>query len=156
MPNNATFEQAAAIPTVALTAWAVRSLNLLPQILGQSSSMVLINMTRRCTAGSDVQRQAPPRPDLRLWQPVLSMLCSSRLTACLAGQALKPDRIQPGQRVLIHAGAGGVGHMAIQLAKLKGAYVVTTGRNAYKSYLEVRRRSWSACLHACWLACVLA
>jgi len=31
-----------------------------------------------------------------------------------------------GQRVLIHGGAGGVGHFAIQLAKAQGAYVITT------------------------------
>jgi NADPH2:quinone reductase len=35
-------------------------------------------------------------------------------------------RIQPGQTVLIHAGAGGVGHIAVQLAKLHGCRVVTT------------------------------
>ncbi len=35
-------------------------------------------------------------------------------------------RLQPGQRVLIHAGAGGVGHAAIQLAKLTQALVATT------------------------------
>ncbi|WP_414541905.1 zinc-dependent alcohol dehydrogenase family protein [Nostoc sp. CCY0012] len=35
-------------------------------------------------------------------------------------------RLEPGERVLIHAGAGGVGHVAIQLAKLKGAFVATT------------------------------
>jgi len=35
-------------------------------------------------------------------------------------------RLEAGQRVLIHAGAGGVGHVAIQLAKLKGAEVCTT------------------------------
>ncbi len=34
--------------------------------------------------------------------------------------------IQAGQRVLIHAGAGGVGHLAIQIAKAKGAIVVAT------------------------------
>ncbi len=34
--------------------------------------------------------------------------------------------LQEGQTVLIHAGAGGVGHVAIQLAKLKGAKVITT------------------------------
>lgn len=35
-------------------------------------------------------------------------------------------RLEPGERVLIHAGAGGVGHVAIQLAKIKGAAVSTT------------------------------
>src|SRR5215470_15855697 len=35
-------------------------------------------------------------------------------------------RIHPGQSVLIHAGAGGVGHIAIQLAKLHGCPVLTT------------------------------
>lgn len=35
-------------------------------------------------------------------------------------------QLEPGERVLIHAGAGGVGHVAIQLAKLKGATVCTT------------------------------
>lgn len=34
--------------------------------------------------------------------------------------------LQAGQTVLIHAGAGGVGHVAIQLAKLRGAKVFTT------------------------------
>jgi NADPH2:quinone reductase len=35
-------------------------------------------------------------------------------------------RIQSGEIVLIHGGAGGVGHIAIQLAKLHGARVLTT------------------------------
>lgn len=35
-------------------------------------------------------------------------------------------RIDAGQTVLIHAGAGGVGHVAVQLARLAGCRVVTT------------------------------
>lgn len=34
--------------------------------------------------------------------------------------------LQAGQRILIHGGAGGVGHLAIQIAKAKGAIVATT------------------------------
>ncbi|CDX18554.1 Alcohol dehydrogenase zinc-binding domain protein [Mesorhizobium sp. ORS 3324] len=34
--------------------------------------------------------------------------------------------LQSGQRALIHAGAGGVGHLAVQIAKACGAYVVST------------------------------
>ena len=45
------------------------------------------------------------------------------------------DRAQlsSGQTVLIHAGAGGVGHVAIQLAKQRGALVATTVGNAAKA-----------------------
>lgn len=40
-------------------------------------------------------------------------------------------KLQEGERVLIHGGAGGVGHIAIQMAKLSGAYVIATasGKN---------------------------
>jgi len=42
------------------------------------------------------------------------------------GALYNRGRLQKGQTVLIHGGAGGVGHVAIQLAKLKGARVITT------------------------------
>jgi NADPH2:quinone reductase len=42
-------------------------------------------------------------------------------------------RLEPGEKVLIHAGAGGVGHVAIQLAKLKGANVCTTVSSQQKA-----------------------
>lgn len=41
--------------------------------------------------------------------------------------------LQAGQTVLIHAGAGGVGHVAVQLAKLHGARVITTVSNEQKA-----------------------
>lgn len=37
-------------------------------------------------------------------------------------------KLHPGQRILIHAGAGGVGHLAVQMAKQHGAYVLATAR----------------------------
>ena len=49
------------------------------------------------------------------------------LAALTAWQALfGTARLQPGQRVLIHGAAGGVGHFAVQLAKWKGAHVIGT------------------------------
>ncbi len=41
-------------------------------------------------------------------------------------QALESAGVKAGQRVLIHAGAGGVGTFAVQLAKARGAHVITT------------------------------
>lgn len=42
------------------------------------------------------------------------------------GALFERGNLQAGQTVLIHAGAGGVGHVAIQLAKIAGANVITT------------------------------
>lgn len=47
-------------------------------------------------------------------------------------------RLQAAHTVLIHAGAGGVGHVAIQLAKLQGARVITTVGSAEKAELARR------------------
>lgn len=49
------------------------------------------------------------------------------LTALTAWQALVDTaHLAPGQRVLVHAGAGGVGHFAVQIAKHLGADVIAT------------------------------
>ncbi|WP_369391980.1 NADP-dependent oxidoreductase [Streptomyces sp. CG1] len=45
-------------------------------------------------------------------------------------------QVGPGERVLIHAGAGGVGHLAIQIAKAHGAYVITTASAAKHDFLR--------------------
>jgi NADPH:quinone reductase-like Zn-dependent oxidoreductase len=49
------------------------------------------------------------------------------LAGLTAWQGLfRHGRLKAGQRVLIHAGSGGVGHFAIQFAKARGAHVITT------------------------------
>ncbi|AZO37120.1 NADP-dependent oxidoreductase [Mesorhizobium sp. M2A.F.Ca.ET.037.01.1.1] len=49
------------------------------------------------------------------------------LAGLTAWQGLvRHGRLQAGQRALIHAGAGGVGHLAVQIAKALGAYVIAT------------------------------
>ncbi len=42
------------------------------------------------------------------------------------GALFDQGNLQPGQTVLIHGAAGGVGHMAVQLAKWRGAHVIGT------------------------------
>ncbi|QHI39287.1 Zinc-type alcohol dehydrogenase-like protein [Kordia antarctica] len=48
------------------------------------------------------------------------------LVSLTASQVLKRGKLESGNKILIHAGSGGVGSLAIQLAKAKGAYVYTT------------------------------
>ena len=49
------------------------------------------------------------------------------LVGLTAWQALaEVAQVQPGQRVLIHAAAGGLGHVAVQVAKALGAHVIAT------------------------------
>lgn len=44
--------------------------------------------------------------------------------------------VQPGQRVLIHAAAGGVGHLAVQIAKHRGAHVIGTASTGKHEFLR--------------------
>ena len=44
----------------------------------------------------------------------------------MPAQALEAAGVKEGQRVLIHAGAGGVGTFAVQLAKARGGHVIAT------------------------------
>ncbi|MEV8554748.1 NADP-dependent oxidoreductase [Streptomyces glaucescens] len=53
------------------------------------------------------------------------------LAALTAWQALVDAAdVRPGQRVLVHAAAGGVGHFAVQIAKARGAHVIGTASAA--------------------------
>lgn len=67
---------------------------------------------------SDVEAAAIPLAGLIAWQSLVD-------TA----------KIGSGSRVLIHAAAGGVGHLAVQIAKSRGAYVLGTARVAQHKLL---------------------
>ena len=59
------------------------------------------------------------------------------LVALTAWQALvEVARLQKGQKVLIHAGSGGVGTVAIQLARHLGAFVATTTSTANVEWVK--------------------
>ena len=59
---------------------------------------------------------------------------ATTLAAITALQALKP-RVKKGDRILIHAGSGGVGHFAVQIAKSLGAYVISTSSAKNKDFV---------------------
>jgi NADPH:quinone reductase-like Zn-dependent oxidoreductase len=61
---------------------------------------------------------------------------AANLAALTAWQVLVHHAgIQPGQKVLIHAAAGGVGHFAVQIAKRLGAYVIGTSSAANRDFV---------------------
>lgn len=60
---------------------------------------------------SNVEAGAMPLGSLTAWQALVD-------TAA----------VRDGDRVLVHAAAGGVGHLAVQIAKSQGAYVIGTAR----------------------------
>lgn len=63
------------------------------------------------------------------------------LAAMTAWQALVDvAQVSQGDRALIHAGAGGVGHFAVQIAKARGAQVIATASAPKHDLL----RSWGA------------
>jgi NADPH:quinone reductase-like Zn-dependent oxidoreductase len=71
------------------------------------------HFARKPRALDSVQAAGLPLAGLTAWQTLVAT----------AG-------IQARDRVLIHAAAGGVGHLAVQIAKAHGAYVVGTARRA--------------------------
>jgi NADPH:quinone reductase-like Zn-dependent oxidoreductase len=59
------------------------------------------------------------------------------VVALTAWQALVDTaNVRAGQRVLIHAAAGGVGHVAVQIAKARGAYVIGTASEAKHEFVR--------------------
>jgi len=59
---------------------------------------------------------------------------ATTLAALTALQVLKP-RVSKGDRILIHAGSGGVGHFAIQIAKALGAHVISTSSAKNRDFI---------------------
>lgn len=117
----------------------------LPLILGNEAAGVVVRVgprVRRFKPGDEVYaRPAKDRigtfaefisireDDLAHKPRVLSMeeAASIPLVGLTAWQALiERAQLKKGQKVLIHAGSGGVGTFAIQLAKHVGAFVATT------------------------------
>ena len=58
------------------------------------------------------------------------------LVALTAWQAFEAGHVRSGQRVLIQGASGGVGHVAVQIAKAWGAYVIGTGSAGNLDYIR--------------------
>ena len=60
---------------------------------------------------------------------------ATTLAALTALQTLNISQVKKNDKVLIHAGSGGVGHFAIQIAKYLGAKVIATSSSAHKDLI---------------------
>ncbi|WP_030377670.1 MULTISPECIES: NADP-dependent oxidoreductase [unclassified Streptomyces] len=78
-----------------------------------------LHLVRRPAALSHVEAAALPIVGLTAWQGLVD----------LAG-------VGEGDRVLVHGGGGGVGHVAIQIAKALGAHVITTASGGKREFVE--------------------
>ncbi|WP_030372822.1 NADP-dependent oxidoreductase [Streptomyces rimosus] len=78
-----------------------------------------LHLTRKPASLSHVEASALPVVGLTAWQGLVD----------LAG-------VGEGDRVLVHGGGGGVGHVAIQIAKALGAYVITTAGGSKREFVE--------------------
>ncbi|MBT2728539.1 zinc-dependent alcohol dehydrogenase family protein [Bacillus sp. ISL-75] len=83
---------------------------------------------------ADVQLLAPKPKNITMAQAAALPLVAITAWESLYNRA----NVQNGQTVLVHAATGGVGHVAIQLAKLAGAKVFTTASSEEK--LSIGRR----------------
>src|SRR5215813_1717541 len=64
-------------------------------------------------------------------------VAAAPLAGLTAWQGLfRYGELKAGQRVLIHGGSGGVGHLAIQFAKAKGAHVITTVSEKHMTFVR--------------------
>lgn len=97
---------------------------MLPYPFGAGSHAEYVTAATRTFAAkpagiTHVQAGALPLAGLTAWQSLVD-------TA----------QLRSGQRVLIHAAAGGVGHLAVQIAKERGAYVIGTASAGKHEFLR--------------------
>jgi NADPH:quinone reductase-like Zn-dependent oxidoreductase len=81
---------------------------------------------------------APSRQFARIPHPLDTVQAGGLpLAGLTAWQALVDTaKLERGDRVLIHAAAGGVGHLAVQIAKARGAHIVATARANKHEFLR--------------------
>ena len=78
-----------------------------------------ISLARKPKALSHVEAAGVPLAALTAW-----------------GMVVELAKAHEGQRILIHAGAGGVGHFAVQFARFFGAWVIATGSTRNVGWLS--------------------
>jgi NADPH:quinone reductase-like Zn-dependent oxidoreductase len=78
-----------------------------------------LHLVRKPPSLSHVEASALPVVGLTAWQGLVDL-----------------GGVTEGDRVLVHGGGGGVGHVAIQIAKALGAHVITTAGGSKREFVE--------------------
>lgn len=95
---------------------------LFPRAAGAYAEVVsapALHLARKPASLSHVEAAALPLVGLTAWQGLVDL-----------------GGVREGDRVLVHGGGGGVGHVAIQIAKAFGAYVITTAGGSKREFVE--------------------
>ncbi|MFD8704150.1 NADP-dependent oxidoreductase [Kitasatospora sp. NPDC059648] len=95
---------------------------LFPRAAGAYAEMVsapAVHLVRKPASLSHVEAAALPLVGLTAWQGLVDL-----------------GGVTEGDRVLVHGGGGGVGHVAIQIAKAFGAHVITTASGRKRKFVE--------------------
>lgn len=100
----------------------VYGMTMVPRFSGSYAEYITvpgIALARKPRALSHVEAAGVPLAALTAW-----------------GAVVEVAKAHEGQRMLIHAGSGGVGHFAIQFANYFGAHVITTGSTRNSGWLS--------------------
>ncbi|MEU7186072.1 NADP-dependent oxidoreductase [Streptomyces sp. NPDC045369] len=95
---------------------------LFPRAAGAYAEVVsapALHLARKPAALSHVEAAALPIVGVTAWQGLVDL-----------------GGVTEGDRVLVHGGGGGVGHVAIQVAKALGAHVVATASGSKREFVE--------------------
>jgi NADPH:quinone reductase-like Zn-dependent oxidoreductase len=95
---------------------------LFPRAAGAYAEFVAapaLHLTRKPVSLSHVEASALPVAGLTAWQGLVDL-----------------GGVTEGDRVLVHGGGGGVGHVAIQIAKALGAHVIATAGENKRKFVE--------------------
>lgn len=90
------------------------------------------------TGGAYAEYAIANAEDLAIVPEELDLIAAAGvpLAALTAWQALfEVAELESGQKILIHAGAGGVGHFAVQFALERGAHVIVTASSRNRDFL---------------------
>lgn len=93
-----------------------------PRFSGSFAEVVAVpslSVARKPSTLTHVEAAAVPLAAMTAWGPVVELA-----------------QAHEGQRMLIHAGAGGVGHFAVQIANHFGAHVIATGSTRNQDWLR--------------------